>query len=302
MTDQEQNPHLSKLPLELAIIILESLPDFDSLFATIQTCRRLYQCFKGNAKSIIESISSNIYQRAIQLGSQTEPFPYQGSCLIIQQLYSAIHSRHIQRDIVLGLFKYAWNFLFDHGLEELLVPLGAILAWSLELDSRRQDAVSLLEQVMSGQPPFKLSGTKLLKNYGFHRPEKYLERRATSVPFDFLRLRLYQQAEMPDGVVSTKEIISSKLQQLLQVPVALITNDGMLFFHDDEMLALQSIIYQPPGSCDESSIMLIRLTNPPRPSRILDRKLLEKAMGEKPKLWKILQELRSGRIERQNED
>ncbi|PCG88138.1 Hypothetical protein PENO1_111950 [Penicillium occitanis (nom. inval.)] len=102
--------------------------------------------------------------------------------------------------------------------------------------------------MMSGQPPFKLSGTKLLKNYGFRRPEKYLERRPTSVPFDFLRLRLYQ-AEMPEGVVSTtKEIIFSKLNQLPQVPVALITNDGMLFFHDDEMLALQSIIYQPPGS------------------------------------------------------
>lgn len=37
MTDQEQNSHLSELPLELVVIILKNVLEFDSLFATIQT-------------------------------------------------------------------------------------------------------------------------------------------------------------------------------------------------------------------------------------------------------------------------
>lgn len=297
MTDQKQNLHLSRLPLELAIIILENVPDFDSLFATIQTCRRLYQCFKSNAERIITSISFNIYQRAIQLDSQTEPFPYQGSCLIIQQLISAINNRYIRRDFVLHLFKNAWEFLFYEKLEELLIPLGKDLARSLELENRRQDAISLLQQIIRRQSPFKLSSTKIF--YGPHPPREYVRRLLTFAPLKSLLLR-FGDPEIPEEAVPlAKRYIDKEQKQLRHLPVALITSDGMLFFHDDEMLSLQSIIYIPPGICDESAIALIRLTSPPEASGILDRQSLEKVIGKKPRLWNILQELRSA--QRQNE-
>lgn len=102
MTDLEQNSHLSELPLELVLIILQNLPDFDSLFAAIRTCQRLYACFEGNASWIITSISSNIHQRAIQLDHQdyqARPFPNRGSCFIFRQLNFAIENNYIHRDL-----------------------------------------------------------------------------------------------------------------------------------------------------------------------------------------------------------
>lgn len=124
MNDQKWNSPLSEIPLELVVIILKNLPDFDSLLAAIQTCQRPYNCFSGNAERIISSISSNLHQRAIQLDHQAEPFPNQGSCLIVQQLIFAIKNSYIQRDFVLQMFKDAWGFLFDKGLEELSFHLG----------------------------------------------------------------------------------------------------------------------------------------------------------------------------------
>jgi hypothetical protein len=134
MEDQKRNSHLSELPLELVVIILQNLPDFDSLFATIRTCRRLYACFEGNASCIITLICSNIHQRAIQLDHldyQAKPFPNRGSCLIFQQLSFAIKKKYIPRDLVRQIFKNAWTFLHDKGLEEILIPLGRKLASSL---------------------------------------------------------------------------------------------------------------------------------------------------------------------------
>jgi hypothetical protein len=147
MMDQEQNSHLSELPLELVVIILKNLLDFDSLFATIRTCRRLYACFEGNASCIITSIFSNIHQHAIHLDYQdylAKPFPNRGSCLIFQQLSFAIKNNYIQRDFVRQLFKNAWTFLHDKGLEEILIPLGRKLASSLLRNDRQQDAIDLL--------------------------------------------------------------------------------------------------------------------------------------------------------------
>lgn len=301
MTNQEQNSHF-RLPLELGIIILKDLPDFDSLFATIRTCRRLYQCFYCDAERIITSISFNIDQRAIQLGSQTQPFRYQGSCLIIQQVISAINNRYIRRDFVLHFFKNAWDFLFKEGLEELLIPLGKDLARSLELENRQQDAISLLQQMIDKQSPFKLSSTKIFHS-SLH-PREYVGRLPIFAPLRSLMARLrFQKSEIPEEDFSLVKRYNDKEQeQLWLLPVALITNDGMVFFEDDDMLSLQSIIYIPSGFCDESSITLIRLTNPPRPSRILSRQSLEKVMSKNPKLWNILQELRRGQFERQNED
>ncbi|KAF3407821.1 hypothetical protein DPV78_000651 [Talaromyces pinophilus] len=226
MPDQEQNSHLSELALELAIIILESLPDYDSLFATIQTSQRLYQCFKGNTKRIITSISFNIYQRAIKLDSQTKPFPYQGSCLIIQQLISVIKSRYIPRNAVLDVFKKAWELLFDKRLEELLIPLGKDLAWSLELENRQQDAMKLLQQIIRRESPFKLSRRKLSKDYSF----------PIFAPLRSFMLR-FPVPGVPEETVSiAKRENDKELEQLQQLPVALITMDGMRFFHDDEIL------------------------------------------------------------------
>lgn len=294
---QKQKSYLSRLPLEPAIIILKNLPDFDSLFATIRTCRRLYQCFRSNAEHIITSISFNIYQRAIQLGSQTKPFPYQGSCLIIQQLISAINNRYIRRDFVLHIFKNAWEFLLNEKLEELLIPLGKDLATSLASENRRQDAISLLQQITRRKSPFKLSSTTIFK--GPHPPREYVGRIPTFAPLRSLILRFQKPKIRERDVSIAKRYNDREQEQLWQLPVALITSDGMLFFHDDEMLSLQSVIYTPPGFCDESIIALIRLTNPPRPSTILDRQSLEKVMGKNPELWNILQELRSS--QRQNE-
>jgi F-box domain len=257
MKDQKQNLQLSELPPELVVIILKNLPDFDSLFATIQTCWRLYGCFQKNALSIITSISSNVHQRAIQLDRQdyqVKPFPNRGSCLIFRQLNFAIEHNYIHRDFVLQMFKNAWTFLHDKRLEEILIPLGRKLAWSLSRDNRQKDAMDLALQILRGKPPFKLSGKPPRQT-----ANDYMWSAPIFAPLDYLIFRIGPvDSTLPQEIVS-KEIerqIHLKYERLHLLPVVLITDDGMLFF--------KSSIYLPRGIYSESGITLVRLTNPPR--------------------------------------
>lgn len=258
MTDQEQNSHLSELPLELVVIILQNLPDFDSLFTAIRTCRRLYACFEGNASCIITSISSNIHQRATQLDHQdyqAKPFPNRGSCLIFRQLNFAIENNYIHRDFVLQMFKKAWTFLHDKRLEEILIPLGRKLASSLLRNNRQQDAVDLLLQILRRNPPFKLSTTNLPRQ----TPDDYVRSAPIFAPIDYLIFKIGPvDSTLPQEMVSkeTERRIYQKYERLTVFPVVLITDDRMLFF--------TSWIFLPQGIYSESGITLVRMAYPPR--------------------------------------
>ena len=84
--------NLMSLPPELAAMVLKNLPDFNSLFSAIQTCRQLYSCYRDNDRSIITSIVSTVHQNAVRYDRQCGSFLGQGSGLIIQQLIVAIKS------------------------------------------------------------------------------------------------------------------------------------------------------------------------------------------------------------------
>lgn len=160
----------------------------------------------------------------------------------------------VQRDFVRQMFKNAWTFLHDKGLEEILIPLGRKLASSWLRNNRQQDAVDLLLQILHRKPPFKLTTT----NLPGQTADDYVRSAPIFAPIDYLISKIGPvDSTLPEEIVS-KEIerrIYLKYERLHLLPVVLITDDGMLFF--------KSSIHLPEGIYSGSGITLVRLTNPP---------------------------------------
>lgn len=236
---------MSEIPAELLIIIFKDLPDFDSLFATIRTCRRLYQCFTYNDVGIITSIASNIHQRAIQLDHQVEQdFHNRGSSLIIRQLILASKMGCIPRYMVLQFFANARTFLEMKGLQSLLIHVGI----STGLVKRGRPKSSWLNVPQE--------------------TEKILHKKGASIWGRKLYIRPHTS--------------------VAQSPVALITDDGMLFF--------KSSVQIPDGMYNETGFTLIRMENTPRPCRVYRRSELNDVTQRQPKLFRLLNTLDRFRI------
>jgi hypothetical protein len=231
MQQQFLTKNLTSLPPELTVIVLKNLPDFNSLFSAIQACKQLYLYYQDDDKSVITSIGSNIYQHAIHYDRECGSFLGQGPCLIIQQLIVAIKTACVNRDVILQMFTHAWIFLHDRELEELLIPVAMGLAWSFELDDRRQDAIKLLTQIYNQHPPFSLSCFRpTVKN--FHRTEKYPGLPCTFAPLEYLLYKLSKE-NMHSLEPKTEQLllrIYHRGKMLQELPAALITRDGIKFF------------------------------------------------------------------------
>jgi hypothetical protein len=72
-------------------------------------------------------------------------------------IYNALNSLEfivrrdiIRRDVALSLFEATWKQFRAGHREELLIPFGKALAWSLVLNGRRSDASRLLQQIWDG--------------------------------------------------------------------------------------------------------------------------------------------------------
>jgi hypothetical protein len=72
-------------------------------------------------------------------------------------IYNALNSLEfivrrdiIRRDVALSLFEATWKQFRAGHREELLIPFGRALAWSLVLNGRRSDASRLLQQIWDG--------------------------------------------------------------------------------------------------------------------------------------------------------
>lgn len=270
MEQQNLTLHLTEIPVELVIMIFKDLPDLESLFSIIRTCRRLYQCFKNNDLCIITSIVSNIHQRAIQLDLQANPFPNRGSCLMIQQLIFAIKKKCIRREIVLQMFKNAWAFLVGKGLEELLIPVGIELARTVGLNDHRQNAIEFLQQIALGQPPFRLSAVRTFKGVRHQREEYGRLPPPTFSPLESILFDIHQSTEtkFSEKIASrVKKYIRRRQRNLRRLPIALITDGGMRFFQSP--VRLRDGIYHGPN------FTLIRLSNPQHLWKIHSRWELE---------------------------
>lgn len=248
--------NLMNLPPELTAMVLKSLPDFNSLLSAMQTCRDLYSCYQDNEKSIITSISSTILQNAISYDRQHGLL---GPGLIIQQLIVAIKSACVNRDVILEIFTDAWKYLYAKELEELLIPIAMGLAWSLELDDRKQDAISFLTQINEQRPPFLLSSSKpSLKNY--RRTEKHPESPHTFAPLEYLLYKLnkenmhFSEAETEQQLL---EWMCHREEKLQKLPAALICRYGIKFFMTEDQLQ--------NGIRIEEHSVVVRISSWPRP-------------------------------------
>jgi hypothetical protein len=223
------------LPPELTAMVLKSLPDFNSLLSAMQTCRDLYSCYKDNEKSIITLIFSTILQNAIRYDRQHGLL---GPGLIIRQLIVAIKSACVNRDVILEIFTDAWKYLYAKELEELLIPIAMGLAWSLELDDRKQDAISFLTQINEQRPPFLLSSFKpSLKNY--RRMEKHPESPHTFAPLEYLLYKLSKENMHFSEAETEQQLLKSicyRGEMLQNLPAALLTRYGINLFMTEDRL------------------------------------------------------------------
>jgi hypothetical protein len=156
--------------------------------------------------------------------------------------------------LVRQIFKNAWTFLHDKGLEEILIPLGRKLASSLLRNDCQQDAIELLLQILRRKPPFKLSTT----NFPEQTADGYVWSAPIFAPIDYLIFRISPvDSTLPQEIISQEfeRRIYLKYERLQLLPVVLITADGMLFF--------KSRIHLPEGIYSGSDITVVRLTNPP---------------------------------------
>ncbi|KAF3399178.1 hypothetical protein DPV78_006375 [Talaromyces pinophilus] len=248
--------NLMSLPPELTAMVLKSLPDFNSLLSAMQTCRDLYSCYQDNEKSIITSVSSTILQNAIRYDRQHGLL---GPGLIIQQLIFAIKSACVNRDFILEIFTDAWKYLYAKELEELLIPIAMGLAWSLELDDRKQDAISFLTQINEQRPPFLLSSFKpSLKNY--RHTEKPPESPYTFAPLEYLLYKLSKE-NMHFSAAETEQQLLTYIwhrgEMLEKLPAALISRYGIKFFMTENRLQ--------NGIRIEENSVLVRISSWPRP-------------------------------------
>jgi hypothetical protein len=108
-------------------------------------------------------------------------------------------------------------------------------------------------------------------------------------------LRFHQEAEtLPEEAVFkvNKKRVYSKYNKLRRLPVAIITDDGMVFF--------QSTTHLPEGIYSECGITLVRLTNPPW--RVHGWSELKNVIQPRPRLRPLLNILNGLRITTQLED
>lgn len=142
---------LSALPVEIITAILEELPDLRTLVSTIKVCRTVYEVYNGSGGRIARTIFTKVCARIrhYRLGEVYWDFAF------------AINEPWLHRLHVMQMFAEAWPIFLSRQLEELLYPLGMILAWTcgeaveITLLRRIWDSDKLLP---SSPPPQRLPG------------------------------------------------------------------------------------------------------------------------------------------------
>jgi hypothetical protein len=247
------------LPPELIVTIFENLPDFQSLASTRQTCHYLYQCFGVRDKSITYAIFSNVCHSFKGHDRNVLRLRVRRKLLsrIIWQVIFTIHQRWIPRDSALKIFRHGWDLIANEGLEELLVPIGMELALSLKCQGRQEDAIALLKDIEHGMPAFRSSR----KYYCF-------------LPGTLLPLRVLLSQLKGESFVNMIDLPIDIQLALQQIPIALLTSKGTLFF--------DAKIHLPQGMHLGKEFALIRIRKIPRPRRIYSLSELEHILSEQP--------------------
>ncbi|QSS63344.1 hypothetical protein I7I51_00401 [Histoplasma capsulatum] len=166
--------NLISLPPEIACVILTWLPDFTNLFSSIQSSHFWHDVFitGNNGRSILRSI----LQRKC---SSLEPRKY-GS--VLRDLFDIVRYAVVPRAWARGIFAECWGWFMERDMEEMLIPIGMALAWSIatapvpapvlaviyspeeeqqqeqgqeHAESKHLDeAIALLEDIWKGSTPF----------------------------------------------------------------------------------------------------------------------------------------------------
>jgi hypothetical protein len=196
------------LPTELIQQILGELQGLDDLFLALLACRSLRDAFLGAQQMMIKSITSMHFHLEIN-----------------SAIYNALNSLKfivrrdiIRRDVALSLFKATWKQFRAGHREELLIPFGRALAWSLVLNGCRSDASRLLQQIwegfelfspstlwVSGRPPTYQPVRELLKQ--LLPPEMSAKNTCTNISAAIAELLFEQQFEALPVVM----VVSSKI-------------------------------------------------------------------------------------------
>ncbi|OJD15812.1 hypothetical protein AJ78_03954 [Emergomyces pasteurianus Ep9510] len=111
------------LPPEIACVILSSLPDFTTLFSAIQSSRFFHDTFTTDNNGLF--ILRSIFQRKC-FSLETGKY---GS--VLRDLFDIMRYVIVPRDWARGVFEECWGFFMERGIEEMLIPIGMALAWSL---------------------------------------------------------------------------------------------------------------------------------------------------------------------------
>jgi hypothetical protein len=174
-------------------------------------------------------------------------------------LIIAIKRVCVKRDIILQIFENAWTYLYERELEELLIPIAMGLAWSLELDDRRQDAINFLTQIYEQRPPFLLSLCRpSLKSY--RRTEKQSESPYTFAPLEYLIYKLSKESMHFSEAETEQQLLTCiwhRGEMLEKLPAALISRYGIKFFMTEDRLK--------NGIRIEENSLLVRISSWPHP-------------------------------------
>ncbi|PGG95710.1 hypothetical protein GX51_08151 [Blastomyces parvus] len=114
---------LTSLPPEIACLILASLPDFTSLFAAIQSSRFCHATFTTGTNGL--AILRAIIQRKC---AALETRKY-GS--VLRDLFDIVRYAVVPRAWARGVLGACWGWFMGRGVEEMLMPVGMALAWSI---------------------------------------------------------------------------------------------------------------------------------------------------------------------------
>ncbi|KLJ07798.1 hypothetical protein EMPG_09996 [Blastomyces silverae] len=129
--------NLTSLPPEIACLILASLPDFTSLFSAIQSHRFCHDTFTTGTNGL--SILRSILQRKC---AALETRKY-GS--VLRDLFDIVRYAVVPKAWARGVFDECWGWFKGRGVEELLIPVGMALAWSIITSSTSIDTSATVQ-------------------------------------------------------------------------------------------------------------------------------------------------------------
>ena len=151
---------LLRLPLELLVRILEQLPNLSSILSAILTHSLIYKAFTEYESQIPLTV----------FGRKCNEVKGSELSHLFWELVFAVRHDFVKRDSAERIFILGWQVFRQRCAEELLIPVGRALAWSLCLDNRDQHAINLLEKIAHSDAPFdhRFRGIKFHSQMSYH--------------------------------------------------------------------------------------------------------------------------------------